>query len=108
MTMLDLRVEAMTTCLIGIAGRITGRDDQFDVAETAASAFRSMPYAAPHLSAMVEVGLALISVERSDAKAAAEQYSALESRTGQFGMFVPIAFDRVLGLLAHTMGNLAI
>ncbi|MCH7787520.1 MAG: hypothetical protein IIC22_08415, partial [Chloroflexi bacterium] len=101
----SVRVEAMVACVIPIAGRITGRADQFDVAEAAARAFRSMPYAAPHLSVMVEAGLALISVERSDAKAAAERYSALEPRTGQFGIFVPIAFDRVLGLLAHTMGN---
>ena len=54
---------------------------------------------------MVDQLYALISVERGDAEAASKQYSALESRTGQFGIFVPISFDRVLGLLAHTMGN---
>ncbi len=54
---------------------------------------------------LLRTGLALIAIQRSDAKSAEEQYSILESRRGtQFGP--GICYDRLLGLLAQTMGNL--
>ena len=48
-------------------------------------------------------GLALLAIQRSDAEAAVEQYQALSSNPGIFGV---MASDRLLGLLAHTMGKL--
>jgi len=48
--------------------------------------------------------LALLAVLRDDAAAAAEQYAPLQSRMGT--MYRSISTDRLLGLLAQTMGNL--
>ena len=48
-------------------------------------------------------GLALLSIHRSDAEAAAEQCQALGPRPRLLGS---LASDRLLGLLAHTMGKL--
>ena len=54
---------------------------------------------------MARCGLGLQAVIRGDASAAAEHYEALEMAKG---ILVPyyLAGDRMLGLLAHTMGNL--
>ena len=49
-------------------------------------------------------GLGLMAVQQLDAAAAAEQYSALQSAGGV--MIWLISGDRLLGLLAFTMGNL--
>jgi tetratricopeptide (TPR) repeat protein len=50
-------------------------------------------------------GLALIAIQRSDAESAKEQYSFLLSERGTHFMIPPCA-DRLLGLLAQTIGNL--
>ena len=50
--------------------------------------------------------MALLSVERGDIPTATEQYTALKPRRGIFWLFINVAVDRVLGLLAHTLGNL--
>ena len=54
---------------------------------------------------MARSGLALIAIQRGDADSAREQYSFLELWHGtQERAF--ICYDRLLGLLAQTMGNL--
>ena len=54
---------------------------------------------------MAREGLALIAVQRSDAESANEQYSFLKSQRGnQLGPAT--SADRMLGLLAQTMGSL--
>ena len=50
-------------------------------------------------------GLAWLAIQRNDASAANEQYAALESARGT-NLVLGMTADRLLGLLAHTMGNL--
>ena len=47
-----------------------------------------------------------MAIHRKDAQAAKEQYTAIELLRGIMIQFVPISIDRLLGLLAHTIGNL--
>ena len=54
---------------------------------------------------ITSVGPAIIAVERHDAEAAAEQYAVLKRDWGTKFLWSTAA-DRVLGLLAHTMGSL--
>jgi len=97
---------ASTTLAIGVAARITGIMDQFSIAEAAADAFLSSPYATPLWACVARSGKALIAVQRVDTPAAAEQCTALRSLRGTFPGAAPIAIDRLLGLLSQTMGNL--
>jgi DNA-binding CsgD family transcriptional regulator len=84
--------------------RITGVLDRLDIAATAAQAVISSPFANPLFAMMSRAGLGLLAVLRDDAAAAAEQYGPLQSRAGT--MYHAISTDRLLGLLAQTMGNL--
>ncbi|MEK7817177.1 MAG: hypothetical protein AAB281_02875, partial [Actinomycetota bacterium] len=74
--------------------------------ERAAGAVRASPYGDPYLAVWARVGLALLAVQGGDGAAAGEQYTALERAQGN--MLAPhvIAVDRLLGLLAQTMGNM--
>ncbi|MCH8063667.1 MAG: hypothetical protein IH861_14325, partial [Chloroflexi bacterium] len=103
---LSLRDEAIKACIIPLVSRITGRADRFDLAEAAASECLSSPLSVPRTATLARVGLALMAMERGDAEAAKEQYAALESRKGEASIFVLFSYDRILGLLAQTMGNL--
>jgi ATP/maltotriose-dependent transcriptional regulator MalT len=64
-----------------------------------------LPRLTPALRAYATSGLALISVEREDAGAAMRFYQDLKSQRGTASFFVPLAFDRLLGLLAATFGQ---
>ena len=88
---------------IPAVARITGTQDQFDVAERAAKTVLSAPSATPLMVLLSRVGLALIAVHQVDVAAASEQYSALQSTHGV--MIWLISGDRVLALLAQTMGE---
>ncbi len=95
---------ALMAYVIPLAARITGVVDRFDVAETAAEAVLSSPSAIPIFSLPARSGLALMAVQRDDAAAAGEQYASLHSERGT--IFVPgIHTDRLLGLVAQTMGR---
>jgi DNA-binding CsgD family transcriptional regulator len=85
--------------------RITGVLDRLDIAETAAQAVVSSPFANPAFAMLARTGLGLLAVLRDDAAAAAEQYSPLQPQAGTM-YFGTISIDRLLGLLAQTMGNL--
>ena len=52
------------------------------------------------------IGLALMSVQRGDVTAAAEQYTALKPASGTLLALDMGTIDRRLGLLAKTMDNL--
>jgi DNA-binding CsgD family transcriptional regulator/tetratricopeptide (TPR) repeat protein len=84
--------------------RITGVLDRLDIAAAAAQAVVASPFANPAFAMWARAGLGLLAVLRDDAAAAAEQYGPLQSRAG--AMFPQISIDRLLGLLAQTMGNL--
>ena len=94
---------ASTASMVPIAARITGDTEYLNMAEGAASTVLSAETATPLVASLARLGLALIAVLRSDAHGAKEQYASLGSITGSY--FVGISVDRVLGLLAQTMGD---
>jgi DNA-binding CsgD family transcriptional regulator len=85
--------------------RITGAIDHFDRARKAAEDTVSAPYAFPMVTLLARVGLATMAVQRGDSRAALEQYAALEAKRGPVLYTGWLCLDRLLGLLAHTMGN---
>ncbi len=97
---------ALPAAAIPAVTRITGVFHRLGVAEAAAEKVLSSPYAVPSLAVLARIGLALLAVLRTDAAAAEEQYAPLEPSQGT--MLIPgfISGDRILGLLAQTMGQL--
>jgi tetratricopeptide (TPR) repeat protein len=95
---------ALPAVTIPLVSRITGVLDRLDIAATAARAVVSSPFANPIFAMMARTGLGLLAVLRDDAAVAAEQYGPLQSRVGT--MYPLISIDRLLGLLAQTMGHL--
>lgn len=89
--------------VISLVARITGVLDWFDVAESTAETVLSSPSVTPLDTVLARAGLALMAVQRGDAEAAEEQYAALESQRGRM---LGVSIDRLLGLVAQTMGNL--
>ena len=92
---------------IPVIARITGQTSLFDVARAASETLLSSPFPIGRQAAWV--GLAMIAVEEGDVDAAGELYATHELQRGTLGpLFTSplLANDRVLGLLAHTMGNL--
>ncbi len=79
-----------------------------DVATAAAQAVLSSPSSQPqpYQTVTATAGLALVAVQKGDPTAAKEQYSTLESQSGLLVSWMPLSADRLLGLLAQTMGNL--
>ncbi|MFQ6029161.1 MAG: LuxR C-terminal-related transcriptional regulator [Dehalococcoidia bacterium] len=98
---------AYPAVLIPLIARISDLPNRYDIAEEAAAVVLSSPSVTPLYAQSANIGLALLAVLRGDEARAAEQYAKLEDRRGQL---LPggaaIAADRVLGLLALTMGNL--
>jgi tetratricopeptide (TPR) repeat protein len=95
---------ALPAATIPRIARTTGVLDRLDIAATAARAVISSPFANPLFAMFARAGLGLLAVLRDDAAAAAEQYGTLQSQVGT--MHQAISIDRLLGLLAQTMGNL--
>ena len=87
-----------------LAACITGDQTRIHVGETAAGTILSSPAATPFVTVTARVGLALVAAQRSDALAAREQYEALVPAGGTILLW-SMAVDRLLGLLAHTMGD---
>ena len=90
---------------IPYAARVSGISDKLgEAAEIARSVISQSP-PVPVYYLPARCGLALQAVIKGDAPAAAELYADLEAARG---IMVPfhLAGDRILGLLAHTMGDL--
>ncbi len=96
--------------VIPVAAYITGEMARFDLVENIARSIFASPNAVPATKHAAQIGLALIAVQRRDTTAASEMYVALQPIAGtmapQTNMGPGLAIDRLLGLLAHTMGNL--
>ena len=88
---------------IPLFARVTGTTELLDVAESAAREIFSKKLL-PNISPP-SVGLALIAIQRNDAESAREQYPFLDSRRG-FQELAVICYDRLLGLLVQTTGDL--
>jgi DNA-binding CsgD family transcriptional regulator/tetratricopeptide (TPR) repeat protein len=95
---------AFPALVIPWIARITGRLDLLAVAESSAQTTLSSSFANPLFVLSAKAGLGLLAVLRADQAAAEEQYKALEPWQGL--MLMATSSDHVLGLLAHTMGNL--
>ncbi len=89
---------------IPLVTRITGVAERFEAAQ-AAEAVLSSGSVLPLGAQVSRAGLALLAVERRDVKAATQLYSALQTALGILVNHT-INGDRLLGLLAQTMGNL--
>ncbi len=87
-----------------MAARISGEDNRSESAEALCEAIVALPAVFPYRVAVARVGLALIAIQRGDGVAAQEQYQFLESIPRI--MLLYMSTDRVLGLLATTLGNL--
>ena len=96
---------AYSAMVIPLAERITGSGYLLDVVEAAAKNALDSPSANPNVTTRARAGLALLAVQRADVAAAEEQYGALGSAKGIMLWWL-ISGDRLLGLLAQTMGNL--
>ena len=86
-----------------LISRITGTAGDLDTVEGTALAALATLEGRPFMMINARITLALLAVHRSDTEAAAEHYQALRSRPRVIGF---IASDRLLGLLAYTMGKL--
>ena len=99
------RDSALLAEVVPLVSRITGIAGDLDMVEKLAqTTLSTLEGRFPLQVTSARTGLALLAVHRSDAKAAAEQYQALTSFTSP--MEFTMASDRLLGLLAHTMGKL--
>jgi len=97
---------AFPAMLIPMFARVTGTADQFNVAETAAKTVLSSPSATPIVATFARAGLAMLAVNRGDAAAAQQQYAELHMAQGTMLITTMMVVDRLLGLLAQTMGDL--
>jgi DNA-binding CsgD family transcriptional regulator/tetratricopeptide (TPR) repeat protein len=100
---------AYPAIMVPLIAYIAGTDGSLEEeAGTAAQAVLSSPWATPVLATLARAGLALAAVRHGDVESAQEQYQALQARRGAMvgGLLDSIiSADRLLGLLAHTMGQ---
>ena len=95
--------------VIPLIARITGLADRLEVAEAAALSVLSSPSVVPAYSQIAVADLALLAVLRKDVAAAQQQYGNLrQGGTTVIGLIAVglIVRDRLLGMLAETMGDL--
>jgi ATP/maltotriose-dependent transcriptional regulator MalT len=88
-----------------MAARVTGDDQRLDLARETAEAALAATKMPPFMHLYGRIGLAFVAVRRGDRLLAAEQYAAFESQRGTAIMMAGVAVDRVLGLLAATLGQ---
>jgi DNA-binding CsgD family transcriptional regulator/tetratricopeptide (TPR) repeat protein len=95
---------ACTTLGIPLVARATGVAEHLDAAQKAARAILASPRVIPSVAWIARLALGLIAVYYGDAAEAEKQYITLEPHRGTI-LAMP-STDRVLGLLAGTMGKL--
>ena len=86
-----------------LARYILGGVRRGDSGESSIDAVLSSPSATPWFSTFARIGASFLAVMEEDGDEASAQYEALKPYTGV--MFIYSAVDRILGLLAGTMGN---
>jgi tetratricopeptide (TPR) repeat protein len=97
---------ALVAIAIPVAGRISGITGRLDMAQEAAETFLFYPSANPLLADYARAGMGLLAVLRGDAAAAEQYHTTLAHAESMAIIIVGIQPDRLLGLLAHTMGDL--
>ena len=95
---------ATVAMVIPIIDRVCENSENFSLAEEAAELLLMAPSTLTCFTYHARTGLALISVHKGDPVLARNHYSAMRSGSG---LLVPgkLAADRLLGLLAQTMGD---
>jgi len=86
--------------------RLTESFELLDIAVTAAETVLASPAAEPIFAMISRIGLAMVAVLRRDTELAETQYSLLASAAPALFGASPINTQRLLGLLAQTMGNM--
>ena len=88
----------------GVASSIFGSIERPALAEGAVTAVLSSEIATPFFALWARIGASLFAVTNNDTAAAQEHYQALKPMAGY--LVVAVSVDRVLGLLAKTLGDL--
>jgi tetratricopeptide (TPR) repeat protein len=91
---------------IPMVARLTGCTRHVEVAERAASVVLAATNSSTIISWQARAGLGFLAVQQEDATAAADHYASLATEQGTASSFFSLAIDRLLGLLAQTMGSL--
>jgi tetratricopeptide (TPR) repeat protein len=95
---------ALCSMVIPLVARITGNHDRLEIADAAAEVLISSNYGGRLWTTLAVIGKGVLAAQRGDAVKAGEYYRAITSEdTAAISAF--IAFDRLLGLLAQTMGE---
>src|SRR5262249_56319597 len=88
-----------------LAGCIVADERLLDTAAAAAERVLTVPTLNPALQLYSTSALALVAVQRGDADAARPLHRAIEREHGTASFFFPLSFDRLLGSLALTFGD---
>ena len=94
-----------SAAVILLASRITGNVERNEMAKEVAQKVILCPDVTPHVGSLARVALGLLAIGEANAAEAEIQYTALTQTAGTMLLFPTIAGDRILALLAHTMGN---
>ena len=97
---------ALVALTAPLVTRICGEDHFLAEAETATKAVFSTESRLTYMDWDARTALALLAENRSDADLARQQYQLLLPYAGTVLLFVMVSTDRMLGILAKTMGNL--
>jgi DNA-binding CsgD family transcriptional regulator/tetratricopeptide (TPR) repeat protein len=97
---------AIAASIVPLFARVTETTHRIDVAQSAAREILSSPSSPNFIVNPARAGLALIAIQRGDAASAKEQYTHLMSERGNLIYLLDLSADRILGILAHTIGNL--
>lgn len=97
---------SMAAFISASIGRTTENGRMLDAAERLARETLTIGGASNHVEARARIALAVVAVERGDTLTAQEQYDALLPYRGVMTNGHPPVTDRVLGLLAQTLGRI--
>ena len=101
----QLRVSGRTSVAITAVARITGVADRLEIAEAAAEALLSAQSATPIFAMNAKAASALLAVQKGDQSAAEDHHAYLLGQRSTM-IWTVSSVDRLLGLLAQTMGTL--
>ena len=97
---------SMAAFISASIGRTTENSRMLDAAERLAHETLGIDGASNHVEARARIALAFVAVERGDRPSAKEQYDALLPYRGVMTNGHPPITDRVLGMLAQTLGRI--
>jgi DNA-binding SARP family transcriptional activator len=90
---------------IPLVARISGNCERLELAQRLADGVLALPRLAPALATYARSALALTAVLRDDAHESERLYRDFDWQPGTASFFVPLAVDRLLGLLCSACGQ---